>query len=65
MSSVHFGSRRFTSAQPGSFRFPWVHFGAPRGRRAHPCSAGFTRVRLHVIGFILVRVGLIGDALGS
>ena len=54
---VHYGAprdRRHVRA--------WVQYRAPRGRRVHSGSRGFTRARLVVVVFIRVRVGLLGRA---
>ena len=47
------GSLVRANRSSGSFRFVWVHFGAPR---THSGSRGFTRTRLVVAGFIRVRL---------
>ena len=49
------GSRGRAYGSPDSFGFAWVNFGVGRGSRVHQCSRGFTRVRIVVAGFILVR----------
>ena len=48
----------------GLFGFEWVHSGAPRGRRFHSSSHGFTRARVRVVGFVLERVGSLVRAYG-
>ena len=58
----------------GVVGFAWVHsdvpsgrriHSAPNSRRVHSCSRGFTWARLVVAGFIRVRLGSPGRALGS
>ena len=59
------GSLWRTQWSSGSFGFAWVHSGAhrgihssaPKGRRVHWGSHGFSRAHLGVVGFIRVRVG--------
>ena len=45
---------------PASFRLACVHCGAPRCRLVRSGSRGFTPLRLAVVGFIRVLVGLLG-----
>ena len=43
-----------------SLGFAWVNFGAPRGRGVHSGLRGFIGAGLGVVGFIQVRMGLLG-----
>ena len=49
----------------GVVGFELVHLRAPKDRRVHSVSCGFTRALLKVSGFIRVRVGSLGCALVS
>ena len=42
---------------PGSFTFAWVNAGAPKGRRVHSGSRGFTSAGLGAVRFIRVLRG--------
>ena len=44
----------------GSLGFTWVYSGAPKGRRVHSDSRGFTRTLLKAAGLILGSVGSLG-----
>ena len=48
----------------GSFRFAWDHLGAPRIRRVHSWSRGFTPALLGVVWLIRVCMGSRGRAHG-
>ena len=46
-----------TYGSSGSFGFASVHLGAPRGRRVHSRSRGFSLARIGVFGFARVHWG--------
>ena len=54
------GSVERVKTSSGSLGFPCVNSGGPRGGRVNSGSRGLTGVRLSVVWFIRVRVGLLG-----
>ena len=46
------GSLWCALSSSGTFGFPWLYLGAPRGRRVHSVSRGCTGAGLGVVGFI-------------
>ena len=59
---VRSGLLERTKLSPGSFGFPLVHSWAPRCRRVHSGSRGFTLARIVVAEFNHVCVGVLWRA---